>query len=244
MLLFGRVRTQSLELAAQARSLRSALASGHALEADLRHRAYHDDLTGLPNRAWIRDQLEAALTGAGSEPGGVAFCLADLDRFKRVNDTYGHVVGDLLLVAVAHRLSALVRPGDTLARVSGDEFVVLCEDLASATDVLALARRIDEAFAEPFVLGDLTLLASASVGVAYSGPGEHVGYQLVVDADGAPDEERALAIVNGMRDRRVLIAAAGPHNHSLKVRPPLPFDDADADRFVSALAETLAATRA
>ena len=161
-----------------------------AVSEQFRDRAVHDALTGLPNRALLEQRLEHAAQRASRSHTAAAVLFADLDRFKRVNDTYGHAVGDLLLVAVAHRLSALLRPGDTLARVSGDEFVVLCEDLASPSDVEALARRVDGAFAEPFELGDLTLLTSASVGVAYCGPGEDVTYQLVVDADSAMYEAK------------------------------------------------------
>ena len=113
----------------------------------------------------------------------VAVLFADLDRFKQVNDTYGHGVGDELLMAVAARLSSLVRPGDTLARVSGDEFVILCEGMKQTGDVEALAERIDEAFTHPFVLSDLELTVTASVGIAYSGPGVAVTHQLIVNAD-------------------------------------------------------------
>jgi len=109
---------------------------------------------------------------------------ADLDRFKAVNDSYGHATGDALLVAVGERLSSLIRPGDTLARVSGDEFVLLCEDVDSIEQAEALASRIDGAFTLPFTLGTgLELTIGASVGMAYAGPGELVSHQLVVDAD-------------------------------------------------------------
>ena len=113
----------------------------------------------------------------------MAVLFADLDRFKRINDTFGHTVGDALLAAVARRLAALVRPGDTLARVSGDEFVFLCEDIAHVSDVELLAVRIGEAFSRPFLLPGVDVVVSASVGIAYSGPGEAITDQLVVDAD-------------------------------------------------------------
>ncbi len=145
--------------------------------------AMHDPLTGLPNRLLLHQRLAHAAERAQRSHSYAAVLFADLDRFKEVNDTYGHRVGDDLLVAVARRLSGLVRPGDTLARVSGDEFVFLCEDLSRAEDVELLAARIGNALAVPFRLPDLTLVVSASVGMAYAGPGQAITNQLVVEAD-------------------------------------------------------------
>ncbi|HEY5455740.1 MAG TPA: GGDEF domain-containing protein [Acidothermaceae bacterium] len=148
-----------------------------------RHSASHDPLTGLPNRALLLQRIQhAALRGRRSHTHA-AVLFVDLDRFKRVNDTYGHQVGDELLVAVGRRLSALVRPGDTLARFSGDEFVFLCEDMESASDGELLAVRIDGAFAEPFVLTGVELAVTASVGLAFAGAGETVSGLLVRNAD-------------------------------------------------------------
>jgi diguanylate cyclase (GGDEF)-like protein len=148
------------------------------------HSALHDPLTGLANRLLLQQRLEHAAARAQRSHTNSAILFADLDRFKHVNDTHGHKKGDELLLAVAHRLSGLVRPGDTLARVSGDEFVFLCEDLSSADDVEVLAKRIDESFGEPFRLdGGPELSVTASVGLAFAGPGEDISDQLVVDAD-------------------------------------------------------------
>ena len=145
--------------------------------------ALHDPLTGLPNRLLLHQRLAHAAQRAQRSHGYAAVLFADLDRFKQVNDTYGHQAGDDLLIAVAGRLSRLVRPGDTLARVSGDEFVFLCEDLKRPEDIELLAVRIGNALALPFPLPDRTLTISASVGLAYAGPGEAITNQLVVDAD-------------------------------------------------------------
>jgi diguanylate cyclase (GGDEF)-like protein len=148
-----------------------------------RHSALHDPLTGLPNRLMLQQRLEhAALRGKRSHSNS-AILFADLDRFKQVNDTHGHQVGDELLLAVANRLSSLVRPGDTLARFSGDEFVFLCEDLHSVADAETLANRIDASFIDPFSLGDIELTITASVGTAYAGLGQDLSAQLLVDAD-------------------------------------------------------------
>ncbi len=149
------------------------------------HIALHDPLTELPNRLLLQQRLAHAALRAQRSNTNAAILFADLDHFKHVNDTYGHLVGDELLVAVAQRLTSLVRPGDTLARVSGDEFVFLCEDLRSPDDVERLARRIDRAFAAPFVLSETEVTITASVGMAYAGPGEEVSDELIERADTA-----------------------------------------------------------
>ncbi|MGZ8724340.1 MAG: diguanylate cyclase domain-containing protein [Aeromicrobium sp.] len=148
------------------------------------HDSLHDSLTGLPNRVLLRERLEHADERRKRSHSSAAVLFADLDGFKRVNDIHGHQTGDELLVAIAHRLSGLVRSGDTLARYSGDEFVFLCEDLHGRTDVEVLAKRIDDAFAEPFVLtGAVTVAVTASVGIAFAGLGEEITNELVVKAD-------------------------------------------------------------
>jgi len=147
------------------------------------HNSLHDPLTGLPNRLMLQQRLEHAAQRAHRSHTNAAILFADLDRFKQVNDAHGHPIGDELLRAVAHRLLSLVRPGDTLARVSGDEFVFLCEDLHDASDAEALARRIDDAFAHPFMLAGIELSVTASVGMAFAGPGESISGELVVKAD-------------------------------------------------------------
>ena len=115
-----------------------------------RHTALHDPLTGLANRLLLQERLEHAAQRARRSHTNAAILFVDLDRFKHVNDTYGHHIGDELLISVAQRLTGVVRPGDTLARVSGDEFVFLCEDLHGASDVEVLARRIDTGVRQTF----------------------------------------------------------------------------------------------
>jgi diguanylate cyclase (GGDEF)-like protein len=143
----------------------------------------HDPLTGLANRLLLEERLEHATRRAKRSHTNAAVLFIDLDRFKHVNDTHGHLVGDRLLIAVAQRLAGLIRPGDTLARFSGDEFVVLCEDISATSDVEILARRIDTAFDRPFVLGVRELTIAASVGVAFAGSGEDVSNRLLAKAD-------------------------------------------------------------
>ncbi|MDQ1711069.1 MAG: hypothetical protein QOE45_519 [Frankiaceae bacterium] len=148
----------------------------------------HDPLTGLPNRVLLQQRLAHAAERAQRSHSEAAVLFADLDGFKQVNDVHGHGVGDELLVAVAERLSALLRPGDTLARVSGDEFVILCEDLQAASDIDDLANRIDNAFTTPFAVADkdaapVEISITASVGMAFSGHAEDITRHLVRDAD-------------------------------------------------------------
>jgi diguanylate cyclase (GGDEF)-like protein len=147
--------------------------------------ALHDPLTELPNRLLLQQRMEHSAQRARREHTSAAILFADIDRFKVVNDTHGHQVGDELLIAVARRLSGLVRPGDTLARVSGDEFVFLCEELTSVADAEMLAERIGAAFTDPFVLSAAPIAVTASIGIAYAGPGEEIADRLIANADQA-----------------------------------------------------------
>ena len=150
-----------------------------------RERALHDALTGLPNRILLLERLDhAVLRGRRSNKLAAVF-FADLDQFKLVNDIHGHSVGDQLLMAVARRLTAVLRPGDTLARMSGDEFVILCEDLEQPIEIDAIAARVVEAIATPFFLSGIKVEITASVGIAFSGRGDNLSSQLLLDADAA-----------------------------------------------------------
>ncbi|MEO5709006.1 MAG: EAL domain-containing protein [Nocardioidaceae bacterium] len=164
-----------------AQSREDAIAS----TARLRHLAMHDPLTGLPNRLLLQDRIEQASRRSQRSGAHAALVFVDLDRFKLVNDNHGHQTGDELLREVARRLTRVVRPGDTLARLYGDEFVLLCEDLADLIDVQVLTDRIQQAMLPPFVAGDSHLRITASVGVAFAGPGEYVSERLIAEADSA-----------------------------------------------------------
>ncbi|MEA2685420.1 MAG: hypothetical protein QOE93_615 [Actinomycetota bacterium] len=148
-----------------------------------RESSLHDALTGLPNRLLLLERLEHALLRARRTGNMAAVLFADLDQFKAVNDQYGHRVGDELLVAVAERLTGQLRTGDTLARLSGDEFVILCEDLAAMGEVDAIAGRIRVALAKPFVLSVGEVDTSASIGIAFAGPADDVPEELLHSAD-------------------------------------------------------------
>ncbi|HEY6493044.1 MAG TPA: EAL domain-containing protein [Trebonia sp.] len=140
----------------------------HELEEELKHRAFHDALTGLPNRAYFAQEAAGALEEARAVERTTGVLFVDLDDFKVVNDTMGHGVGDELLVAVAARLASSVRASDTAARLGGDEFALLIDDAADPEAVDAFAERIVAAFTEPFTLSEAKVLATATVGVATS----------------------------------------------------------------------------
>src|SRR5436190_13331919 len=156
-------------------------------ELALAHRALHDPLTGLPNRALFGDRLALALRRrARSGTGTVAVFFLDVDRFKLVNDSLGHEAGDALLLEVAARLEAAVRPADTVARLAGDEFTILCEDVAGELEAVAIAQRIVELFEPPFSVAGREVRVSTSVGVALSsGRGGASAEALIRDADAA-----------------------------------------------------------
>ena len=164
-------------LNAQARE--DAIATSDAFH----HSSLHDSLTGLPNRQLLEERLLHAAKRAKRSRRHAALLFVDLDRFKDVNDQYGHHVGDSLLLAVTDRLSHLVRTGDTLARVSGDEFVILCEDISSPHDAEVLAERIGVSLRAPFAILNHSVAISASVGISFAGPGEDITDQLVITAD-------------------------------------------------------------
>jgi diguanylate cyclase (GGDEF)-like protein len=147
--------------------------------------ALHDALTGLPNRTLLLERLDHAVRRGRRSGKMAAVLFTDLDRFKLVNDLHGHAVGDELLVAVAQRLTLALRPGDTLARMSGDEFVILCEDLDDSAEVDAIAARVVAAVSTPFVLSAVKVDVTASVGIAFSGRGDELSEQLLRDADTA-----------------------------------------------------------
>lgn len=150
---------------------------------DLAHQAFHDGLTGLPNRTLFLDRLERALVRAGRRTGSVAVLFLDLDGFKGVNDGLGHEAGDELLIDAAHRLEECLRPEDTVARLGGDEFAILLEEIEDASDAVFVATRLVERFHDPFFLRDREIFVTTSVGIALSGEGDLASRDLVRNAD-------------------------------------------------------------
>ena len=159
-------------------------------QRQLAHRSLHDELTGLPNRTLLFDRLTHALRVADRHAQSVAVFFFDLDRFKAINDTFGHAAGDSVLVQASSRVKAALRAEDTLARLAGDEFVVICEQLPDHTNgqlnhqLAVVADRIRAAVATPTRIGGADLVISASVGVALSSP-QSTAEDLLADADAA-----------------------------------------------------------
>ena len=144
-----------------------------AFEDELHHHARYDSLTGLANRRLLVERLDQALRRSVLDRKTHALIFVDVDRFKNINDSLGHVTGDGFLVAIGARLQVMVRSGDLLARFGGDEFVVLLEDVGGVDVAVAAARRICAAVQKPIVLPDgYELVASVSVGVALTAPGK------------------------------------------------------------------------
>jgi diguanylate cyclase (GGDEF)-like protein len=169
------------------RSLRHAI-ERKALEARFAEQALHDALTGLANRTLLLDRIRLELARAGRLGSGVALFYLDMDDFKAINDRLGHDAGDEVLVRVARRLVSAVRPGDTVGRIGGDEFVVVCGGLDSAA-AADMRTRIEETVARPLLLGAGTELVTASVGVA-TGKGADEPEALLRRADEAMYEAK------------------------------------------------------
>jgi diguanylate cyclase (GGDEF)-like protein/PAS domain S-box-containing protein len=158
-----------------------------AFESRLAHQATHDPLTGLPNRTMLAEHVAQRFRPGD---GGLACIFLDLDNFKVVNDSLGHAAGDQLLVEVARRLRATVRPGDLVARFGGDEFLVVCQDVGEA-DAVALAERMGEALRRPVVLGGVELRPAASVGVTVQTSEHEAAEDLIRDCDIAMYQAKA-----------------------------------------------------
>jgi diguanylate cyclase (GGDEF)-like protein/PAS domain S-box-containing protein len=160
------------------------------LASSLSHQALHDSLTGLANRVLLDDRLILARARATRQGGLIAVLMIDLDDFKGVNDTYGHLVGDQLLSGVASRFEAVARPSDTLCRFGGDEFLYLAEGLANASEGEIIAKRFLETLDESFRFNDVEIAQHASIGIVVWDPKTSGSYALIQNADVALYESK------------------------------------------------------
>jgi diguanylate cyclase (GGDEF)-like protein len=162
------LRSKATKALAIGAGLCSLAIETRGLYSDLVHRSEFDLLTDIPNRFSFEKALEGAIRSAQRQPGttlGVIYI--DLDKFKEINDVYGHRVGDVFLQQAAQRMKHQLRPGDVLARLGGDEFGVMVPMVANKDDVHEIAVRLERSFDEPFTVEDYALTGSASVGMAY-----------------------------------------------------------------------------
>jgi diguanylate cyclase (GGDEF)-like protein len=154
-------------------------------EKKMRYFAYHDALTGLPNRTLFRDRFTVALVHANRNQQSLAIIFIDLDQFKSVNDTFGHDAGDLLLKNVALRLAGSLRASDTVSRLGGDEFIVMLPDIAAKEEATEVVQRILHSFVKPFTLHIGELLITSSMGISlYPFDGDNLE-TLIKNADAA-----------------------------------------------------------
>ncbi len=177
-------------------------------EEQLRHGALHDSLTGLPNRTLFLDRLDHGLGRAKRSGGGLSILFVDVDRFKLINDSYSHAVGDELLISIAGRLDTESRPGDTVARLGGDEFVLLLEGVKSDRAAIAIAERMHTTLARPFSVSGKEIGISVSTGIAISAASAQAD-ELMRDADIAmyyakQNPDSAIAVFDASMHRRVV----------------------------------------
>ncbi len=204
-----------------------------AFEARLAHQAHHDPLTGLPNRTLLAQYVaERFRPGVG----GLACLFLDLDNFKVVNDSLGHTAGDELLIEVANRLRATVRPGDLVARFGGDEFVVVCEQVDEEA-VVALAERIAEALSRPLRLGGVDVRPHASVGVTVQTADHVAAEELIRDCDIAMYQAKA-----GGKGRISVLDQAGRAEARDKLRLVTELRDAIDNRELTLLYQPIFST--
>jgi diguanylate cyclase (GGDEF)-like protein/PAS domain S-box-containing protein len=179
-------------------------------EEQLLHDAFHDSLTGLPNRALFIDHLKLAVNHCRRRKGYLfAVLFIDLDRFKVINDSLGHMAGDELLIAIARRLEICLREGDTIARLGGDEFTILLDGIKDYSDAQRVAERVQEVLEQPFGVAGRELFVTASVGIKYSGDDDEKPEDILRDADTAMYSAKSLG------KARYQVFNARMHMHAL-----------------------------
>lgn len=184
--LLGQSRRNSTEQVSQLVGTLIDISARKQIEEQLVYEALHDALTGAPNRAYFMDQLNRAIVQVNQEPSYTfAVLFIDLDRFKVINDSLGHLIGDQLLIECTHRLQAVVRSDDLIARIGGDEFAVLLNAIADIQEAIWVAERIHEVMRRPFDLNGREIFISASVGISSNLTGAVAAVDFLRDADTA-----------------------------------------------------------
>lgn len=204
------VQERTTELIRVNKQLQQDITERRRAEEQLLHNALHDALTGLPNQALFMDRLGLALERAKRREDYLfAVLFLDLDRFKLVNDSLGHLVGNQLLIALSRRLETVLRSFDTIARFGGDEFTILLEDIEDINDAIHVAERIQKELASPFKLDENEVFTSASIGIVFSSQGYDQPGQVLRDADIAMYGAKALG------KARYEVFATTMHNRAL-----------------------------
>jgi diguanylate cyclase (GGDEF)-like protein/PAS domain S-box-containing protein len=181
-------------------------------EAQLVHDAFHDALTGLPNRAWFMEQLQESLDLIRAHRERLfAVLFLDLDRFKLINDSIGHMVGDQLLIGIANRLRHCLRPGDKVARLGGDEFTILLNGIRDAREAIDVAERVQKTLSQPFNLGGYETFTTVSIGIALSDADYKRPEDFLRDADTAMYQAKSLG------KARYVIFDKGMHAHAVNL---------------------------
>jgi diguanylate cyclase (GGDEF)-like protein len=161
-----KIRLLNTELNETNKELKHEIVLRERVEKQLRHKATHDSLTGLPNRVLLFDRLKQALAFEARHNTLLAVMIVDLDNFKTINDTMGHLSGDVLLKNVAQELQKCMRQYDTVGRLGGDEFVIIVNDVSSIQDIITFAEKVKGVFQKPFDIVGQQTYVSSSIGVA------------------------------------------------------------------------------
>jgi diguanylate cyclase (GGDEF)-like protein len=188
-----KVQQRTAQLEKVIEELNQEISQHHQTQNQLLHQALHDDLTGLPNRTLLMEHLKKAIQRSQRNKDYLFVILfIDLDRFKIINDTWGHSIGDRLLIAISKILKECCRQVDTIARLSGDEFTILLEDLQSIEDAIMIAERLLDKLTFPIHLDDRKVFSGASIGIVSGSPNYQNGVELLRDADIAMYRAKAL----------------------------------------------------